>query len=90
VRRTTRHNVVVCLAVNPSDQQIQDFIDAWKSDLNDTLSLEVAKPEAERLLAFSRQFGEVLATIRARQKRAEVPDHGGVRKAWQTMMSGRR
>jgi flagellin-specific chaperone FliS len=38
--------------VNLSDEHVQEFIEAWKGDFDETLSSEVARSEAARLLDF--------------------------------------
>jgi hypothetical protein len=43
-----------------SDEQIGEFIEAWKADFGETLSIEEARAEALRLLDFFGQFAEGL------------------------------
>jgi hypothetical protein len=54
-----------------SDEQIKDFIEAWKADFGETLPDEEARAEALRLLDFFGQFSEGLARIR--QQALETP-----------------
>ena len=73
-----------------TEQQVQALIEAWQADFNETLSPEVARSEAERLLEFFAQFAEGFTLIRCRQKEAEKTGDGGIRKAWEkTMRLGR-
>jgi hypothetical protein len=47
-----------------SDEKINDFIQAWKTDFGETLASDDARSEALRLLDFFAQLGEGLARIR--------------------------
>ena len=58
-----------------SDEQIGEFIEAWKADFGETLSIEEARAEALRLLDFFGQFAEGLARIRQRALVAVATDH---------------
>jgi hypothetical protein len=51
-----------------SNEQINDFIQAWNTDFGETLAFEDARAEALRLLDFFAQFGEGLARIRQRMR----------------------
>jgi archaellum biogenesis protein FlaJ (TadC family) len=76
--------------VNLTNQQIQDFIDAWKGDFNETLSFEEARAEATRLLDFFAQFAEGLTAIRDRKEEVNTPDESDIKKAWRKTAERRR
>ena len=55
-----------------SDEQIQSFIECWKKDFNEVLTLDQARAEAMRLLDFFGQFAEGLTRIQKRAKEAQT------------------
>ena len=81
--------------MNLSNQQIQDFIEAWRKDFDETLSFEAAKDEATRLVDFFAQMEDALRTQRALVNKANRPSDpppvedikGKV--AWRKMMGKR-
>jgi hypothetical protein len=44
--------------VDPSDEEIQRFKDAWEKDLGESLSIEAAQSELGRLLHFLYELAE--------------------------------
>lgn len=58
--------------MNLSDQQIQNFIEAWRKDFGEALSAESAEKEATRQLDFFMQMEEGL---RSQRTQADRPDH---------------
>lgn len=78
--------------MNLSDQQIQDFIEAWRKDFGETLSPEAAEKEAARLIDFFMQMEEGL---RSQRTQADRPDHlpddqGNLKAVWENTMRGAR
>jgi hypothetical protein len=65
--------------VNLTNKQIQDFVNAWKADFGETLSLEQAEAEAHRLLDFFNQMEEGL---RSQRTKAKTKEDGSLRQAW--------
>lgn len=74
--------------MNLSDQQIHGFIEAWRRDFGETLSFEVAKTEATRLLTFFMQMEEGLGSQQATANKSNsLPDdHGDLKAVWQKTM----
>ena len=58
-----------------SDEQVKDFIDAWKADFGETLTVEDARAEALRLLDFFGQFSEGLERIRKQARDTVSANH---------------
>jgi len=81
--------------VNITDKQIQDFIDAWRKDFGETLSLAAAENEAKSLLNFFVQMAEGLARQRATKEAPVQPavssfnDHGNLKAVWRKTMRKR-
>jgi hypothetical protein len=76
--------------VNLTDEQIQGFIQAWKNDFDETLTPEVARMEANRLLDFFVWMCEELGTEEALKKlEPTTPEEDDLKKAWRKTM-GRR
>lgn len=71
-----------------ADEAIEDFIEAWKEDFGETLTPEVARMEANRLLDFFASINEVLQGPESRP--SEAGGHGDVgdvlREAWRKTM----
>ncbi len=84
------------LAVTLSDQQIHNFIEAWRNDFGETLSPEAAEKEATHLLAFFTTMAEGLTRQRAAKEESErmassrFNDHDNRKAVWQKTMKMRR
>ena len=82
--------------MNLSDQQIQDFIEAWKGDFDETLLPEVARSEAARLLDFFVWMTEEFNAQKAlKNQGSAVPkppsaEDNELKEAWRKTMMRRR